>query len=117
MWDGEKLDYIIGKLRLIEILINRLSKQETTMAIDLTKLTAEVAANTSVTSSVVALVQQLAAQVAGITTTDPATQAQLDALVAQLQGNDTSIAAAVTANTPVTPAAAGASASQTAAGR
>ena len=35
--------------------------------------------------------------------TDPATQAAIDALVAQLKGNDDAIADAVTANTPAAP--------------
>ena len=79
------------------------------MAIDLTKLTAEVAANTTVTTSVEALVNNLAAQIAAIPpSSDPTTQAALDALVQTLNANDTGLAAAVVANTPVTPAAAAA---------
>ena len=60
------------------------------MAVDLTALTAEVANNTSVTNSVVQLV----------------TQTALNALVTTLQSNDTSIASAVTAHTPVASASA-----------
>lgn len=79
------------------------------MAIDLTKLTAEVTANTTVTSSVETLITNLAAQIAAIpTSTDPVTQAALDALVATLNANDTSLANAVTANTPAAVAAAAA---------
>lgn len=75
------------------------------MAIDLTKITAEVAANTTVTGSVVALVQNLAAIIKAIPpSTDPQTQAALDALTATLNSNDTTIASAVTANTPSAPA-------------
>lgn len=71
------------------------------MAIDLTKLSAEVAANTSVSGSVLVLVKNLAAQIAAIPpSSDPATQAALDRLVSTLNANDTSLAAAVTANTP-----------------
>ena len=93
-----------SKLDLILALIHAISKQENTMAIDLTKLTAEVAANTSVTTSVETLISNLAAQIAAIpTSTDPATQAALDALVQQLNANDTGLAAAVTANTPAPP--------------
>lgn len=100
MWNDEKLDYIIGKLRLIEVLINRISTQERHMAIDLASITAEVAKNTTVTASVVTLVNNLAAQIAAIpASTDPVTQAALDALTATLGTNDTAIAAAVTANT------------------
>jgi hypothetical protein len=102
---------LIPKLDLILALLHKITSQENTMAIDLTKLTAEVAANTSVTTSVETLISNLAAQIAAIpTSTDPATQAALDALVQQLNANDTGLAAAVTANTPVTPAAAAKSA-------
>ena len=76
------------------------------MAIDLTALTAQVANNTTVTSSVVTLVNNLAAQIAAIpTSTDPVTQAALDQLTATLTSNDTAIASAVTANTPAAPTA------------
>ncbi len=89
----------------LDIIIAMLQKQETTMAIDLTKLTTEVAANTSVTKSVVTLVNNLAAQIAAIPpSNDPTTQAALDALVQTLNNNDTTIASAVTANTPAAPA-------------
>ena len=71
------------------------------MAVDLTAITAEVANNSSVTGSVLTLVQNLVAQIAAIPpSTDPVTQAALDALTATLSGNDGSIAAAVEANTP-----------------
>lgn len=109
MWDWDQVvtkDDIRGiypKLDLILALLHRITRQENTMAIDLTKMNAEIAANTTVTSSVVALVNNLAAQIAALSTTDPATQAQIDALVQTLSSNDTTIAAAVTANTPAAP--------------
>lgn len=109
MWDWDQAvtkDDIRGiypKLDLILALLHRITRQENTMAIDLTKMNAEIAANTTVTSSVVALVNNLAAQIAALSTTDPATQAQIDALVQTLSSNDTTIAAAVTANTPAAP--------------
>ena len=71
------------------------------MAIDLTKLTAEVAANTTVTGSVVTLINNLSAQIKNIPpSNDPVTQAALDGLVSTLSQNDTTIASAVTSNTP-----------------
>ncbi len=74
------------------------------MAIDLTSITAEVARNSSVEASIVQLVNNLAAQIAAIPpSTDPVTQAALDALNATLTSNDDAIAAAVTANTPPAP--------------
>ena len=82
-----------------------LFKQETKiMAVDISALTAEVANNTAVDGSIVQLVQNLAAQIAAIPpSTDPQTQAALDALTATLKNNDASIAAAVVANTPAAP--------------
>jgi hypothetical protein len=75
------------------------------MAIDLTAVTAEVAKNTSVTGSVVTLLQQLTAMIQAIPpSTDPVTQAALDQLVATLTGNDQTVADAVVANTPAAPA-------------
>lgn len=74
------------------------------MAISLSDITAEVERNTSVTQSVVTLVNNLAAQIAAIPpSTDPVTQAALDALKTTLTTNDDQIAAAVTANTPQPP--------------
>ena len=71
------------------------------MAVDLTAVTAEVAKNTSVTGSVVALLQQLTALIKAIPpSSDPATQAALDQLTATLTANDGTLATAVTANTP-----------------
>ena len=96
---SRKLDIVIG-------LLNRLISQEKEMAIDLTKLTAEVANNTTVETSVVALLGQLTAIIKAIPpSTDPTTQAALDQLTATLTTNDSTIAAAVTANTPAAPGA------------
>jgi hypothetical protein len=86
--DG-KLDQILAKLDQI------LKKEDTNLA-DLTTLQAEVANNTSVEQSAIALLQGLKAQLdaAG---TDPVA---LKALSDQLASNDTALAAAVAANTP-----------------
>ncbi len=71
------------------------------MAVSLDALTAEVARNTTVEGSVVALLQQLTALIKAIPpSTDPATQAALDGLVATITANDSALADAVTANTP-----------------
>jgi hypothetical protein len=87
-------------MAMVSLLLN----QEAKMAISLTAITAEVANNTSVTASVEQLVTNLAAQIAAIPpSTDPVTQAALDALTVTLSSNDTSIASAVTANTPAAP--------------
>ena len=76
------------------------------MAIDLTKITAEVTNNTTVTASVLQLLSNLTAIIKAILpSNDPVTQAALDQLTAQLTTNDTAAAAAVVANTPAAPAA------------
>ena len=68
---------------------------------DLTNLTAEVAANTSVTGSAIALIQGFGAQLAAAGTD----QTKLDALQASLKASTDALAAAVAANTPAAPAA------------
>jgi predicted ArsR family transcriptional regulator len=104
-------EHLERQLNRIEQKLDRLFilfQQETEkMAVDLTALTAEVANNTAVDSSIEQLVQNIAAQLAALAagTGDAATQTALNALVATLQNNDTAIAAAVTANTPAAPAA------------
>jgi small-conductance mechanosensitive channel len=73
----------------------------TQMTVTLDAITAEVTRNTTVTASVLQLVQNLVAQIAAIPpSSDPTTQAALDALKATLATNDDAIAAAVSANTP-----------------
>lgn len=95
---------ITQQLARINAKLDQISNKEATMAIDLTKITAEVANNTAVDASIEQLVQNLAAQIAAIpVSTDPATQAALDQLAATLGSNDSAIAAAVVANTPAAP--------------
>ena len=97
-----QLNRIERKLDRLLVLFQQENRE---MAIDLTALTAEVANNTQVDTSIVQLVQNLAAQIAAIPpSSDPTTQAALTALVATLQSNDAAIAAAVTKNTPAAPA-------------
>ena len=99
-----KLNAVLRNQGTIITLLNEVLQMENKMAIDLTAMTAEVANNTSVTASVEQLVTNLVAQIAAIPpSSDPVTQAALDALTATLSGNDTSIAAAVAANTPAAP--------------
>jgi len=85
-------------------MLRSLLKQEAQMAVDLTAAKAEVAKNTTVTGSVVTLLQQLTALIQAIPpSSDPVTQAALDELVAALTTNDQTVADAVTANTPAAP--------------
>ncbi len=88
-----KLDHLIVLARIT------IQKEHLIMA-DLTQLQTEVANNTTVEESAVALIQGLKAQLdaAG---TDPVA---LKALSDQLASNDTALAAAVAANTTPPPA-------------
>jgi len=82
-------------------MLDLLLLKDNTMAISLSAITAEVTNNTSVTNSVVALLNNLTALIKAIPpSTDPTTQAALDALTSTLTANDGTIAAAVTSNTP-----------------
>jgi hypothetical protein len=90
---------------------NRLANQRQLLEkimIDLTKLTADVAAQTTVVASAVTLLQNLSAEIAALAaaSTDPATQAALLTLQGELEANTATLSDAVAANTPsdVTPA-------------
>jgi hypothetical protein len=86
-------------------MLQTLTNLEVKMTVNIDALTAEIANNSTVQGSVVALLQQLAAQVSAIPpSSDPVTQAALDALVATLSQNDQTLADAVIANTPPAPA-------------
>ena len=85
-------------------MLNKIIKQETTMAVDMTALQAEIANNSTVEASVLALLQQITSMLTAIPpSSDPTTQAAIDAAVATLTQNDQALAAAVVANTPATP--------------
>jgi len=82
-------------------LLNRVLTKENEMAVDLTALQDEVANNSTVEGSVIALLKQLADMIAAIpASNDKATQDALDQLVASLRANDQSLADSVVANTP-----------------
>ena len=89
------VDGMMEKLSVIETKLNKLNTKENTVMADLTAIQAEVANNTNVEASAVALIQNLAGQIAAAGT-DPVA---LGALVDQLQANDTALAQAVAANT------------------
>ncbi len=75
------------------------------MAIDITKLQAAVAQETTVQQSAIVLLGALTTEIKSISagTTDAATQASLDALVATMNTNNPALAAAVAQNTPAAP--------------
>ncbi len=86
-------------------LLTEQQNMETEMAIDFTAANAEIARNTDVVASVKLLLADLTQKIADLKTasTDPATQAAIDALVASLKTNDDTAAAAVVANTQAAP--------------
>jgi hypothetical protein len=83
-------------------LLNALQQKEDTMALDLTDLTAKVAANTDAEASTVTLLTtikgELDAAIAALPTA--ADTAALQALSDQIGANTAGLAAAVVANTP-----------------
>jgi hypothetical protein len=76
--------------------LNRLLKEQNVMAADLTALQAQVEKTTEVEQSAVALIQGIAAQLA--TAKDDPVKVQ--GIIDQLNSSASSLAAAVTANTP-----------------
>jgi len=74
---------------------------------DLTAITADVAAETTADQSAVTLLTALSAEIQSLAATaeTPADSAALAALATQLSTNSTALAAAVVANTPAAPAA------------
>jgi len=82
--------------------LNQLLKQEAQLAVDLSKLQAEIAHNTDVAASVVKTLNDLAAIIRNFPpSTDPQVQAAVDAMNATLEANDAAMAGAVTADAPV----------------
>ena len=101
MWWTDTLNTVHANQIVIMRLLLRILAKDTEMAVDLTTLTQEVTNNTSVTQSVVQLLQNLQTIIQNIPpSTDSTTQAALDQLTATLKANDTTIANAVVANTP-----------------
>jgi uncharacterized protein YoxC len=101
-----KIDAIVKTLGVIVPAIQKEGKQLMSLADDIAKLTADVAAETSTVDSVVALlsglsdtIKQLQGQI-----TDPTSISALEDLINQIEANQNKLANAVTANTP-TPAA------------
>lgn len=81
------------------LLVKALQIKEIAMAGSIATLTADVAANTSVVSSALLLINGFAAQLSAAGT-DPV---KLQALQDQLESSDTALAAAVAANTGAPP--------------
>ena len=76
--------------------IRQLGEKIHKMSVDLTALTAAVNADATVEASAVTLINGIAAEIAAaVAGADPATQAQLNSLVQQLQTQSAALAAAV----------------------
>ncbi len=106
-WWGwtDPIDTVLANQRVIISMLQRVLNQEKQMAIDLTAVTAEVANNSSVTASVVQLLNNLTAIIKAIPpSSDPVTQAALDQLTTVLASNDTTVAAKVVESTPAASA-------------
>ena len=100
MWRRTGIDEdIVRRLERIECKLNRIITEENEIMNDLTALTAQVAAQTTVETSAITLIQGLAAQIKAAS----GNQAAIDALTSQLQTSASALAAAITANTPVAP--------------
>ena len=85
-----------GKIDEILSIVRKLEKQGEIIMADLTVLTAQVKANTDVEASTVALLNGLGAQIAQLKNDPVALQALSD----QLKASSSSLADAITANTP-----------------
>ncbi len=102
MWAGYEFVCFVFTWMLLFAVISILRRQEKVMGTTnpaLAALQAQVAQNTTVETSAVALIQGLAAQIAAAGT-DPA---GLAALTTSLNTSATALAAAITANTPAAP--------------
>jgi hypothetical protein len=106
----ERFDDMFAVLKAVQLEVHELSVQTlaiqqillkgvTTMAADLTALTAQVVENTQLEGSAVQLIQNIAAQMAAARNDPIAVQALVD----KLQASATALSAAVIANTPAAP--------------
>jgi chromosome segregation ATPase len=87
------------QLDRIESLIFNLAERQHTMALDLTRLQAEIAENNSAIASAVTLLNQIADELRA----QSGNQDAVNALADQLSGQSDALAAAVVANTPTQP--------------
>jgi uncharacterized protein involved in exopolysaccharide biosynthesis len=97
---------VFHRLDRIEALLHVLIKQEFVVMTDLSKLTADIAAETDFIKSAQAAFAGLAQQIAdlkGQVSQDPDTQAAIDALAQQVEANNAALSAAIPANTPAAP--------------
>jgi hypothetical protein len=90
----------LDHLNVIQKLVVSLTLQGSKIMAALDALTAEVARQTTVNASVLALLNGLVAKLAALAAQPTVDPAALQALVEAVKANDDGLAAAVTANTP-----------------
>lgn len=98
---------ISHQLDRIEMKLDILIKRETIMNETTQQVLDAVTAETTLEQSAIALITSLQSQLTAAlsnTTIDPADQANLNTIFANLQSNATALSAALTANTPAAPA-------------
>lgn len=97
---------VLPALERIEHTLQTLVDKDTHMAINFTDLIAKVSTLETAQASAVALLQTLNTELKAIggQSTDPQTQAQIDALTQRLDADGQTLAQAIVANTPADPA-------------
>jgi hypothetical protein len=100
------MTYIL--LSVIIVILIYLTIKIKKIMIDLTKITADVAANTNAVNSAASLLQELTALVKAIPpSSDPVTQAAIDNLATTMEANTANLANAIVTNTPAASQATG----------
>jgi len=99
---------IHSHLMRIEGMLQQILNKETQMAVDVSAITNQVDRQTTVNASIVQLLNNVVATLNAMPpSSDPVTQAALDALTTTITSNNDAIAAAVVANTPAAPVSGG----------
>ncbi len=106
LWIGNvtrgEWERMILRLSRIETQLYNITRMELIEMADLSKLAADIAGETTVIEGVGTLLTALSAAIADLKlhVEDPAAQAAIDALAAQVESNSAALSAAVAANTP-----------------
>jgi uncharacterized protein involved in exopolysaccharide biosynthesis len=98
---------ILARLGRIEAILHCILEKENIEMADLTKLTEDVTAQTTLVASVQTMLAGLQQQITDLksqVSQDPATQAAIDALAQQVEANNAALSSAVPANTPAATA-------------
>lgn len=97
---SSKLERLI--VRQADRIINQIQKAEQHIMVNLDALTAAVAEDTTVSQSIVTMLNGIAQQLADLIAAGTVNEAELQGLVDQIKANSQTLSDAVTANTPVT---------------